>query len=338
MKCAVRPLALNPLRHQKAHAGIVFPALRKMLFVCGAWEMPSRLTNRLPAYMEAHWRLSGLFLVRCLFSCILKNTRGHFSNCNRCPGLKMLQGGKLFRKWVSFTGYTGSAHAFTGCWGFVLLPTHNVPSRKVPSHKQLKIAKWSHRSVAKNTEESLLTNTAWCVIHAAKTSGNPRFFQFWNYFSFQVLLLPIFDQHQADTEPTGEDLICKCQWMRQEYRVSPMGHGLCHTCPSPRAVLSFWSLNQPSGLSWSVSGVTPGAAGLQGQGEPSWEQHLGGNCWWRGPRTAWPCCWLHLQGSSVLQVCSASSSSFPCSTSTWTGVIAKAKCISVSYSQDFRSW
>lgn len=53
MKCAVRPLALNPPRHQKAPAGIVFPALKKMLFACGAWEMPSSLTNRLPAHMEA---------------------------------------------------------------------------------------------------------------------------------------------------------------------------------------------------------------------------------------------------------------------------------------------
>lgn len=50
----MRPLALNPPRHQKAHAGIVFPALSKMLFAC-EWgmEMPSRLTDRLPAYVEA---------------------------------------------------------------------------------------------------------------------------------------------------------------------------------------------------------------------------------------------------------------------------------------------
>lgn len=115
----------------------------------------------------------------------------------------------------------------------MLLPTQHVPSRKVPSHKQLKIAKWSHRSVAKNTETSLVTNavsSGLLFTHQRKASENTELFHFQNHFSFQVLPFPI------GTELTSSHIGTilfrrKHQGMRQEYSASPMGCWLCQHLP-----------------------------------------------------------------------------------------------------------
>lgn len=134
----------------------------------------------------------------------------------------------------------------------------------------------------------------------------------------------------------------KCQWMRQECRVSPMGHGLCHTCPGVCCPFGVWTSLLDSADLWVESPQE--LLGCRDRG-PSREQHLGDGCWWEGlaagPRTAWPCCWLQLgipRGAACSKCAQPAPVHFLPSISTCTGVIVKAKCISVSYSQDFRSW
>lgn len=169
----------------------------------------------------------------------------------------MLRGGKLLRKRVSFTGYLGSAQPLTGSSGYVLLPTQHVPSRKVASHKQLKIAKWSHRSVAKNTK-SLVTNTAagLFVIHPAEESVRES----WilplskSFFLSGVACCPFLSGSELTLSPLARILFRrKHQWTKQEYGTSHVGHWLCQHCPSPRGALSRACTNRrekPHTLSW----------------------------------------------------------------------------------------
>lgn len=148
------------------------------------------------------------------------------------------------------------------------------------------------------------------------------------------------------TQPTGEDLTWK-EVPRNEAGVQSTNHGP-QALPHLPITQGCTVLLQSEPTFWTYlicEWSHPRAAGLQGQRGPSWEQHLGGNCWWRGLaaglRTAWPCCRLQLDISRAA-VCSKCAQPAPVHflppTSTWTGVIVKAKCISMSYSQDFRSW
>lgn len=137
-----------------------------------------------------------------------------------------------------------------------------------------------------------------------------------------MLLLPISDQHQGDTEPTGEALIWKEVSMK-EAGVQSISHG-------PRALPHL--------------PITQGCGAVLLESEPTFWAYL--ICEWNHPRDCWAArtkrpllrassgCQLlmgrtcsraqdslamlltaawHLQGNNVLQVCSASSSSCPSS-------------------------
>lgn len=75
MEMCCETLALNPSRHQKAHAGIVSPALSKT--VC-LWMRHGKCHPGLQTDCLLVWKLlvstlrTGLFLGMCLFSCILE--------------------------------------------------------------------------------------------------------------------------------------------------------------------------------------------------------------------------------------------------------------------------
>lgn len=260
----------------------------------------------------------------------------------------MLQGGKLFRKWVSFTVYTGSAQALTGSWQYVLLPTHNVPSRKVPSHKQLKIAKWSHRSVAKNTE-SLLTNivAVWCVIHPTEKGIResrilPVLKLFFLPSGVGACFWPAPSWHWAHWRGSYLEGSYLNEWGRStEYLPRALPHlpitqGCAVLLESEPTFWTYlisewncprrcWAAGTERPLLRAASGwkLLTGRTGSRAQGQPGHAAKL-------------------QLGIFRAVVCSKCAQPAPVHflppTSSWTGVVVKAKCISASYSQDFRSW
>lgn len=106
---------------------------------------------------------AGLPLAPCLFFSVMEEQPwGHFQSCWWCSA-----------RWGSARSpiFPGTVWTLAGSAGYVRTPPHSACSQqKVPSHKQLKIAKWSHRSVAKNTEKTLVTNTVvyWFIIQVAE--------------------------------------------------------------------------------------------------------------------------------------------------------------------------